>query len=255
MMSSAAGDRRRPPASLCGATGVRRRGGLIRGAQSRLRVSHRSRWLSQAVAVRIFNLPWIVYGSMSGPAARLSGQQPQNVLVVLNHCVQAFWFESKQIRNELKVSRPRGSGGSSPHWVIGWHRHTPPQVSLQSDDVDQLVHDANCAGQVVDAWQLVAAAAIESRIASGSLLSAALSIAGVGAITARVVYSGVSSAAGAAGSAAGAVASGAGLAGGPWPAASQAHRPHAIAITTARARMIMVSSSVFDARRLRAHTP
>jgi len=182
-----------------------------------------------------------VYGSMSWMAASLSGQQPQNVLVVLDHCVQAFWFGSKQIRNELYVSRPRDSGGSSPHSVIGWQRQIPPQVSLHRVGVDQLVHDANCAGQVVAAWQVPAAAEIESRIASGSLVSAAFSISGVGAITARVVYAGVSSVVG---SAAGAVVSGARLAGGPWPAASHAHRPHAIAITTARARMVMVSSSV-----------
>ena len=150
------------------------------------------------------------------------------MLVVLDHCVQAFWLGSKQIRNELYVSRPRDSGGSSPQSMTGWQRHAPPQVELHRVGVDQVVHDANCAGQVVAAWQVPAAAEIELRIASGSLVSAAFSISGVGAITARMVYSGVSSAAG---SATEAVASGARPAGGPWPAASHAHRPHAIAMT------------------------
>src|ERR1044071_1524457 len=63
----------RGPAPLCGATAVRRRAGLIRGGQLRLRGSRRGRWLSQAVAVRIFTLPWIVHGSMSWTAARWFG--------------------------------------------------------------------------------------------------------------------------------------------------------------------------------------
>ena len=68
-----------------------------------------------------------------------------------------------------------------------------PQVSLHNDGVDQPLHDPNCAGHVLDAWQAAAVAAAASRIASGSLVNAALNISGVGAITARVMYIGVSS--------------------------------------------------------------
>src|SRR4051812_27721121 len=119
-----------------------------------------------------------------------------------------------------------------------------PQVALHSDGVDQLVHDANCAGHVLDAWQLVAVVTIASRIASGSLFSAAFSISGVGGSIARLTYSGVSAGSGSSGSAIVAVASGARPAGGAWWAASHAHRPHAIAMTTARARMVMMSFSM-----------
>jgi hypothetical protein len=60
--------------------------------------------------------------------------------------------------------------------------------------VDQFVHAPNCAGQVLAAWQPAGTVAITaSRIASGSLVSAALSIAGVGASTARAMYVGASS--------------------------------------------------------------
>lgn len=66
-----------------------------------------------------------------------------------------------------------------------------PQVSLHSAGVDQPLHDPNCAGQVLDAWQVAAVAACASRIASGSLANAAFSISGDGAITARVRNMGV----------------------------------------------------------------
>ena len=143
------------------------------------------------------------------------------------------------------MSTSLGSGGSPPHSRIGRQmQNEAPQVALHSDGVDQPVHDANCVGHVLDAWQVPAVDTIASRIASGSLLSAAFSIAGVGAIIARLRYSGVSTAAGSSGSTNEAVASGARPVGGPWPAASHAHRPHAIAMTKARVRMVMMSSSM-----------
>jgi hypothetical protein len=137
-----------------------------------------------------------------------------------------------------------------------------PQVSLHSDGVDQLPHDPNCAGQVLEAWQLEAVAITASRIASGSLVNAARSISGVGAITARRIYIGASSVGDAtsmldvSADTGGAVDSGsAGGAWVAWPAPEHAHRPHAIAMTTARARLVMISSVVEMLVRLRARTP
>jgi hypothetical protein len=74
-------------------------------------------------------------------------------------------------------------------------KHTPTlQVSLHSVLVDQFVHAPNPAGQVLAAWQPAGTVATTaSRIASGLLASAAFSIAGVGAITARATYVGASS--------------------------------------------------------------
>jgi hypothetical protein len=173
------------------------------------------------------------------------GQHPQNVLVVLDHSVQAFWFASKQTRNELNVSVPRGSGGSPIQSLSGMQRHSgTPQVSLHSDGVDQLPHDPNCAGQLLEAWQVEAVAIAASRIASGSLVNAARSISGVGWITARGIVSVVSSV----GDCTSMLeAAGDGAVGGAWlvwPAASHAHRPHAIAMTAARDRIVMMSFSV-----------
>jgi hypothetical protein len=166
------------------------------------------------------------------------------VVVVLDHSVQPFAFESKQTRNALNVSVPRGSGGSPSQSLSGMQRHSgTPQVSLHSDGVDQVPHDPNCAGQVLAAWQVEAVATTESRIASGSPVNAARSISGVGAITARGIVSVVSSF----GDCTSMLDAGAGSAGGAWLvwlAASHAHRPHVIAMTRARARMVMMSVSV-----------
>ncbi|HEX3761779.1 MAG TPA: hypothetical protein VHW23_23935 [Kofleriaceae bacterium] len=135
--------------------------------------------------------------------------------------------------------------------MIGLQRHSgAPQVSLHSDAVDQLPHDPNCAGQVLEAWQVEAVAITASRIASGSLVNAAWSISGVGVITARAMTIGAASL-GESSSMwdAGADTAGvdSGSAGGAWlvwPAAEQAHTLHATAMTTARARMSMKSSLV-----------
>src|SRR5262249_53888647 len=95
-----------------------------------------------------------------------SCQQPQNEFGGFDHSVQAFWFGSKQMRNELNVCVPRGSGGSSPHSRIGLQiQYGAPQVSLHSDGVDQLVQDPNCAGQLLEAWQLLVVTTA-ARIAS-----------------------------------------------------------------------------------------
>jgi hypothetical protein len=157
----------------------------------------------------------------------------------------------------LNVSVPRGSGGSPLQSLSGMQRHSGvPQVSLHSDGVDQLPHDPNCAGQVLEAWQVEAVAITASRIVSGSLVNAARSISGVGAMNVRGIVSVVSSvgdctsmldAAGEAGSAGGAWL--------VWPAASHAHRPHAIATMRARTRMVMMSPLGSTLARLRARTP
>ena len=164
---------------------------------------------------------------------------------MLDHSVHAFWFASKQTRNELNVFLPRGTGGSSQSMSVGQEHKKGPQVALHRVGVDQLVHEPNCDGHVLDAWQVPAVVVSASRIASGSLLSAAFSIAGVGGILARLVYSGVSPVASSAGSETEGLASGARPAGGSWAAPAHAHRLHAIAMTIARARMVMISSSVF----------
>jgi len=120
-------------------------------------------------------------------------QQPQNDVVVFVHSVQLLRLASKHTRNALYVCVPRGSGGSPSHCQTGRQmQYVAPQVSLHSAGVDHAVHDANCDGQVVAAWHVPAVAAAASRIASGSLLSAAASIAGVGAITARAMVAVVS---------------------------------------------------------------
>ncbi len=50
------------------------------------------------------------------------------------------------------MSVPRGSGGSPSHRRIGRQMQTPgPQLELHTLGVDQLVQDANSAGQVFDA--------------------------------------------------------------------------------------------------------
>ena len=58
----------------------------------------------------------------------------------------------KQIRNELKVSVPRGSGGSPSHSRIGRQIQKPgPHCELHRLGVDQFVHDPKSAGHMFDA--------------------------------------------------------------------------------------------------------
>jgi hypothetical protein len=116
--------------------------------------------------------------------------------------------------------------------------HTPgPQVSLHRACVDQFVHDPNCAGQLLVAWHPATAAAA-SRIASGSLLSAARSIASVGTITWRSTNSVASSVLAATGLAA--MRSGSVCSVGVWRGAVvQAHALQAKATMTIRVVMLI----------------
>src|SRR5689334_3657897 len=148
------------------------------------------------------------------------------------HRVQEFPLGSKQTWNDSSVSFSRNSGGSP-----GGCEHTRVvQVASHSDGVDELVHDANCDGQLLATWQLVAVFTTASRIASGSLVSAALSISGVGVIIASLMYGGVFSVTESV------VAVAEARLTGSWLAVVHAQRPHTTVMTAAGTRMITMPS-------------